>query len=390
MSTGGTEKFLRNLARGLADAGWDVTFFYCDASPYLGSDYKHGDTNSIVLKDFSNTKVSIRKFRVEFKDLRTRTHDWINSDFFETFKESDFDIIITGRAGHPEYPFTRIRRTPIIDTLHLKSTTDDQANIVRVLHLSQENANHWIEIGGDKNKVRVVSHPIENSFMSQDNFRKELGITTSLVMGFHQRVSDSIFSEIPLLAFSKLSDLHDVSFVLLGGSQKYQHQAKELNLNNIFFLEETGSQETIDKFLNTLDIYSHGRKDGEINSTAIAEALKHGLPVVTHRSDFNNGHAEQVATCGFFSRNLDEYVNNVNELLTNPRMRLSLSKNADEKFANNYEFSAQIKSIERLVGEVLSLTDHPLKKIFTYSSNRSRLYKRKFYTLLKLLIHRRN
>ena len=384
MSTGGTEKFLRNLARGLADAGWDVTYFYCDASPYLGSDYKHGDTNSYVLKEFSSTKVSIRKFRVEFKDVRTRTHDWINTDFFEIFREKDFDIIITGRAGHPEYPFTKIRRTPIIDTIHLKTTIDDQVNIVRVLHLSQENANHWIGIGGDKSKVRVVSHPINGNFLSQDNFRKELGITTSFVMGFHQRASDAIFSDTPLLAFSKLSDRYDVSFVLLGGSQKYQYQARELNLKNIFFLEETGSQETIDKFLNTLNIYSHGRKDGEINSTAIAEALKHGLPVVTHSTDLNNGHGEQISTCGFFSRNLDEYVRNVEVLLTNPRMRLSLAKHAQKKFAYAYEFSAQIKSIEKVVGEVLNLTNHPIKKIITYSQNLIRLYKRKFCTLLNL------
>ena len=270
MSAGGTEKFLRNLAIGLERLGYQVRYFYCDASPYLGSNYKHSDTNLEILEEFSRSGVELTKFHVKYKDIRVKTHDWVDTDFFEKFDESSFDLVITGRAGHPEFPFTQIRWAPIIDTLHLRAGIDDQINIVRVLHLSSENANYWINRGGDRHKVLMVSHPIDGFFQSTADFRSELGISTTFVIGFHQRPSDEIFSDIPLKAFAKINKKFSVSFVLLGGSKMYRAQAESLKLENVYFLEESGSPETIDKFLNTLDIYAHGRRDGEINSTAIA------------------------------------------------------------------------------------------------------------------------
>ena len=45
MSIGGTEKVLQTIAAELPKDQFQVDFFYCDAAPYIGSDFKHIDTD---------------------------------------------------------------------------------------------------------------------------------------------------------------------------------------------------------------------------------------------------------------------------------------------------------------------------------------------------------
>ena len=49
MAIGGTEKVLQTIASELPKDQYDVDF-YCDSAPYIGSDYKHLDTD---LKELS-------------------------------------------------------------------------------------------------------------------------------------------------------------------------------------------------------------------------------------------------------------------------------------------------------------------------------------------------
>ena len=119
MANGGTEKYLQTIAAHLPKDEFEVDFFYCDAAPYIGSDYKHLDTDASRVEYCKSHGVNLIKFDVQFKDLRTQTHDWVNSNFFDVFNEDDYDVIQLGRAGHPEYPFIHINKTPIIDSIHL-------------------------------------------------------------------------------------------------------------------------------------------------------------------------------------------------------------------------------------------------------------------------------
>ena len=45
MANGGTEKYLQTIAAHLPKDEFEVDFFYCDAAPYIGSDFKHLDTD---------------------------------------------------------------------------------------------------------------------------------------------------------------------------------------------------------------------------------------------------------------------------------------------------------------------------------------------------------
>ena len=58
--------------------------------------------------------------------------------------------------------------------------------------------------------------------------------------------------------------------------------------------------------MNTLTVYAHGRADGEQCSTAIIEAMSHGLPIISHSAP-SMGHAEQIGNAGAVVDNVDYY-----------------------------------------------------------------------------------
>lgn len=167
----------------------------------------------------------------------------------------------------------------------------------------------------------------------------------------HQREDDNIFSEIPLLAYREIEDSH-TAFVMLGGGKKYKEQAEKLGIKNIFFIEGTGDSEVIFSFLRTLNVFTHGRKDGEINSQAIAEALYFGLPVVSHISEINNGHVECIGDSGKVVGSVVEYKEEMLKTMKDKNYYKFRSDNAKENFKNNYELNVQINKLIEIYEDV--------------------------------------
>lgn len=352
-SLGGTETFLRTIANNIDKEIFEVHYFYCDATPYIGSDYKHMDTDSHAEESLRKNGVKLHKFNVKYKNVQTPTHDWIDTNFWDIFNEEDFDLIQTGRAGHPEYPFHLIKSTPIIDSIHLDAGVDNQKNISRVLHLANINIKNWVKNGGDKKRARLISLPIDQKTDKVTNLINKLGIKSKRnILGFHQRKDDNIYSEIPLNAYSKIED-EDTAFILLGGSAKYLEQARALKLNSFFHLEFDTIDNLEEIFLNTLTIYTHGRKDGEINSKAIANAMRNGLPIVSHFSEYNNGHLEQIAEAGKVCKSTEEYIEEIKKLIQNKEYYQHRSRNSFYNFNKNYEISSQISKIENIYLDVI-------------------------------------
>lgn len=351
LSAGGTEKFLQNIAANLNRDKFIVDYYYCDSAPYIGSDYKHADTNEDRLKCMTEKNVNLIKFHVGFKNVNTYTHNWINTDFWEKFNESNYDIIQTGRGGLPEYPFCLIRKTPIIDSIHLTVGADNQKNISRVMHICQWNAQKWINKGGDKSRIVIVSHPIEINFQGGD-LREEYNLNNKFIFGFHQRNDDDIFSDFPLNAYKKIEN-DETFFILLGGGSKYKTQAKNLDIKNILFLDHTGDPQIIYKFLNTLNVYSHGRKDGEVNSTAMAEAMYFGLPIVSHTSNYSNGHIECIGESGRVVSNIEDYIKELLLLKNDKKYYNHRQQEAYKRFIEKYELKKQINLIEEIYENVV-------------------------------------
>ena len=231
MANGGTEKVLQTIAAELPKDKFIVDYFYCDSAPYIGSDFVHPDTDPSRVQYVKNNGVNVVKFDVEFKDLRTATHDWVNTNFWELFDEEKYDVIQTGRSGHPEYPFTLINKIPIVDSIHLSGMAENKHNTVKTVLISKEQKDRWIMSGGPADKAVIIPNPLRIPDVGDINYREEFGWQDKFIFGLHQRRDNHIFSPIPLEAYDEIED-DNTAFLLLGGSENYQKQAKDLGLKN--------------------------------------------------------------------------------------------------------------------------------------------------------------
>lgn len=346
LATGGTEVFLQTLAVNLSISNLNVDYFYCDSAQYIGSDWKHPDTDKNRKKYIENSNVVLKKFSVEAKDITTPTHDWINTNFWELFDETKYNLIVSARAGHPEYPFNRILNTPIINFVTLNAGVDNQNNIYRNVLISNWSAKQWLNSGGDENKLEIYPLLREIKFKKEDAPPKNNELFN---YGFHQRENDDIYSEIPLFAYSKIMS-DKTSFTLLGGSKKYQQQANDLGLINFTQMNHTGDDNVIHSFLNSLDVYTHGRSDGETFGLVLTEAMFHGLPLISHSAQ-NNAQKEVIGNAGkvFSQEDIVGYATEMFRLKNNKHYYNKLSKNSLDRFSKYYSFESNIKNLLDLI-----------------------------------------
>tara|TARA_A100001388_G_scaffold4981_1_gene3613 strand:- start:44 stop:1135 length:1092 start_codon:yes stop_codon:yes gene_type:complete len=341
MANGGTEKVLQTIASELPKDEFDVDFFYCDSAPYIGSDFVHPDTDLSRVEYCKSHGVNLIKFDVEFKDLRTQTHDWVNSNFFDLFNEEDYDVIQLGRAGHPEYPFIHINNTPIVDSIHLSGMAENKNNIIKTVLISKEQRDRWIMAGGPEDKSVIIPNPLKVPDIGNVNYREEFGWQDKFVFGLHQRRDNHIFSSIPLEAYDEIED-DNTAFLLLGGSVNYQKQARDLGLKNFKHLPSVGELEPIHKFLNTLDVFAHGRADGEQCSCAIIEAMSHGLPVISHTAP-SMGQLEQIGDAGKVVENYEQYSNVMIDMLYDKNYYKKCADNSKKRYNEIYKLESIIK-----------------------------------------------
>ena len=87
MSAGGTERYLRGLAKGLNKNFFDVTYFYCDPAEISESNSEQLQNQIEFETDLKAHGVKTIKFRVGKKNDLSYRHEWIDTDFFEFFNE---------------------------------------------------------------------------------------------------------------------------------------------------------------------------------------------------------------------------------------------------------------------------------------------------------------
>ena len=344
MANGGTEKYLQTIAAYLPKDLFEADFFYCDAAPYIGSDFKHIDTCPSRVKYCRDHGVNLIKFNVGFKDVTKSTHDWVDTNFWEVFNEDDYDVIQTGRSGHPEYPFCLIHKTPIVDSIHLAGMAERKANVVMTVLVSEEQRQKWISAGGDPDRSMVIPVPVEvpHETKSSSSYREELGWENKFVFGMHQRDDKNIFSPIPLEAYDEIEADGTTAFLMLGGSSNYRKQAKDLGLKNIHFLDTTSDVNLIHKFLNTLDVYAHGRSDGEQCSSSIIEGLSHSLPIISHSAP-SMGQVAQIGDAGKVVNDYREYADVMGDLLCDDKYYEQCAMNAADQYNKIYNIDSIIE-----------------------------------------------
>ena len=343
MDKGGTEKFLQTVAALLPKDRFMVDYYY------INTDLSR--VSNVKIDYLKRNKVNIIPYECRNVISRRRYIRQVGSNFFSVFKGAD--IIITGSCGYPEEPMSKIKNIPIIQTIHYVCGHDEQFNISRTLHISEFSRDIWVNKGGDKSRIGLISHPIIIPEYNNIDIRKQLGIDKkTFVYGLHQRNSDKIFSPLPLEAYARIESA-ETAFIMCGGSKKYREQSKELGLENAYFIEATDSNDTLYSFLDALDVYTHGRLDGELNSTALAEAMYFGLPIVTHPSSSFNGHLEVVKDNGFVANNVEEYSQYMEMLKQNSELYAKCSKASRTVYMEKYDPNVQMERIISIIYDVL-------------------------------------
>ena len=346
MANGGTEKFLQTIASHLDKTKFQVDYFYTPGAPYIGSDHKHKDTDPSRVEFCESHGVNCIPVKVLFKNVTVGTHDWVGTDFWDLFDEKNYDLVVSGRSGHPEYPFHLIRKTPIIDTIHLAGMAENKPNTYKTVLMGEEQRQKWIAAGGPAERSMVIPPAVV-----VPEVEGKLPFDQKHIFGMHQRDNDHIFSPIPLEAYSKIES-DDTMFLMLGGSIKYEKQAFDLGIKNALFCPSTSDVDAIHKFLNTLTVYTHGRSDGEQCSSAIIEALSHSLPVITHTAP-SMGQAEQVGSAGACVETVEEYAAMMKLMMEDQEKYDEFSKEAKRRYDEHYSMKAIIDRYAKLFEEAV-------------------------------------
>jgi len=357
LAAGGTERWLQMMAANLPRNQFEVDYYYCDAAPYLGSDYKHANTDQGRLHYMKEHQVNLIKFHVGAKDIRVPTHDWVDTDFWRKFDAENYDFVQAGKAGHAEYPF-HLLALPVVEFVALSAGVDHSSNLAWSVHVSQWQRAQWVRAGGKLNKSSVIPVPVEPP-TSTHNLRQLLDIPPeALVAGFHQRADNNIFSPIPLQAFAKL-ERPNWHFVIMGGGSAYRQQAVQLGLKNVHFADHNSDAVQIFRFLNTLDIFAYGRRDGETFGTVLAEAMMHGKPCLSHEAlaGNNNAQLETMGPAGLFAHDLDDYTEKLRALFVDDDLRGRLAAKAKPHAEAYYSVSA---CVERLAAIYRQLCGKPV------------------------------
>lgn len=384
MSAGGTERWLQEMAVELTKRGYPIDFYYCDAAPYAGSDYKHAGTDINRLHYLKTNKVTLYEFKVEKKDISSPTNDWINTNFWDVFDQNRYLFVQSATAGNSEYPFYQIN-LPIVEFVTLSGNINRDKNVAWTIHLSEWQRRHWLRLGGKYSKSSVIPIPVFPE-SSRANLRMQLGIGhRQIVFGFHQRDDDHIFSEIPLNAYKEIED-ESTHFILLGGSNLYKLQAASLGIKNISFLEHNSSSQIISEFLNTLNVYTHGRSDGETFGSVIAEAMMHGIPVISHKVRVGaNAHKDTIGPGGYFAKNYNEYTEFLSRLLSDSNLRKEIGMRGLKFAEANYSLKISADKLAKIYSLIFSGQLPSKRRVKTISGSHSVLYRLQNYAISIIL-----
>jgi hypothetical protein len=224
---------------------------------------------------------------------------------------------------------------------------EKKANVRKVILVAEEQHQRWNAAGGESGKAIVIPPAIEMPEVS-GNLREELGIAPDTVIyGMHQRADDGIFSQALMPSWQgSESSKKDTHLVILGGSKYYKEHAEHLGLSNVIFLEPTGDVNRVHMFLNTLDVYTHARKDGEQCSSSIIEALYHGIPVIGHLAP-SMGHRDQIRDAGYICSTFKEYADAIDELYCF-EIRDRLSKIAVRRYEETFSLQSVVDSYTKI------------------------------------------
>lgn len=341
MGNGGIEKYLQTIAL-IYKKQHDIDYYYTNAAPLINQSWQHPDNDDQRIEIFKNNNINLIKINVGYRIK----NDWYETNFLELFDETKYDYLITAGNGETEYPYKILKQIPIIHTVH-GDHVFEQLNVKYYILLCDWQAKRWVANGGDKSRLKIIPPVV---YIPQDwskNFRKNMGISEdAFVYGLHQRSDDSISLTISLEAFQQIQN-SNTYYIIMGGSHIHRNYVASNNIKNVIFMDQSSCLNTIHSFLDSIDVYAHCRKDGEVCSASIIEAMAHNKPIISYPG-LNMGHEEQLNNCGKMAYSVEEYKNEM-IALQNRNYYNSMRNKINQKYHNEYSYKTVETKIKELI-----------------------------------------
>lgn len=261
-----------------------------------------------------------------------------STDFDEVVAGLNLDILHGARGGYPEWPLSTGRHAPLQVETNIFGDLDPSANLDRSIAIC-----HYIANRRGKTDA-VIYNPIPPAELEGQNLRAELGIPAdAIVCGRIGRPAG--WDPIAIEAFAKvLRDVPSLYYLIVAPPENMVIPL--LAANNIRTFAPTMDDKWIAKFHRTLDIFCHFRGDGECHSTAIAQAMMYGIPVISHTSPYFNGQGETIADGGYVCKEgMPEYAHRLKSLATDWVDRITRGGMAKSR-SNDFNQSAVVRQIE--------------------------------------------
>lgn len=330
---GGTEKFLQIISACVNHSTFEVDYFTTDEDKFQDREQYLLDNGVNIIKFHKSHDSKYIPNRLKWKDLWKKLGN-IN----------DYDVVQITNFGWQEYPYNGFSEHDPLCEFCVFPPYVRFPGVKHTVLNSEWVRGAWADTGGDINKSTAIPVPVEYPTTIL-NLREQLNIPyESVVCGMHQRNDDRIYSPIPLNAFNEIVKKYpSVHFVLLNGSEQYRVQAGILNIPNVHFVDYL---DDISPFLNTLDIYTHGRYDGETYGMALAEAMIHKLPCISHVSPIYNAMESTIQNGGVVVESLEDYINAIEMYVVDETLRKMIGNNAYNVAKSTYTYEVIIPKIE--------------------------------------------
>ena len=140
LAAGGVEKYIQNIAVILANNGHQVDYYYTNLPKLIGSSWIHPDNKEYRKQFLEQNGVKVCPVRIASRYTDCAI-PWNGTDFFDVFKESEYDVVQTARGGYPEFPFNQMS-LPIIDSIH-SDVGEDRPNIKKAILICNWQAKRW-------------------------------------------------------------------------------------------------------------------------------------------------------------------------------------------------------------------------------------------------------
>lgn len=332
------------------DSSYEVYVFYSD-------NVEHNRLE--ISKNILNKCKFVKFYRTVKKNGSDTGYAPIDTNISDIAKEHKIDVFHFARSGYYEWPFTS-RMCPIQIETNIFGYVDNSDFLDGSIVISK-----CLKIEERESK-KIIPNAIPTPRLStKENLRQQLGIDEDeIVFGRIGRPDN--FTPISLAAYREFIKYCKIKskYVIIGACQAAKDYISSNHLSdNVILIECTNDDDYIEKFNNTIDVFAHYRSDGEICSTAIAQAMMHGKPVITHFAG-QNGQVENIGNGGFCVNSVDDYHKCMHYLSNKDNLKI-LSDNAKKFAMENYEQNFVVRAIKNFYNEIIEQ-----KGIFNEKDNR--------------------